>query len=97
MKVKLNREQIDWLQDNCFFEELSNEQQSELDDSVPVSMLEPNTADDRVEWQCPHFASILVRNRFAQFYDEQSRLLNEMNGGIVSGTLNVNVLGTKVN
>ena len=97
MIVKLNREQVDWLQDNCFFEELNPKEQSELDDSIPNSMPTPNSSDDRVEWQCPAFASILVRNRFAQLYDEQSRLLGEMNAGIVNGTLQVTILGTKVN
>ena len=97
MKVKLNRNQIDWVKANSYFEELTDDQQSELDNSIPFSMDIPNRIDDIAEWQCPHFASILVRNRFAQFYDEQSRLLNEMNGGIVSGTLNVTVMGTKVN
>ena len=97
MIVNLNRDQIDWLQENSFFKELSSEQQSELDDSIPESLPIPNSADDRVEWQCPACASVLVRDRFNEFYEEQKRLIGEMNRGIVTGSMNLNILGANVN
>ena len=91
MRVNLNTDQIDWLQKNCLFEELTIQEQGELDDSIP------DISDDGVEWQCPAFASVLVRDRFMEFYQEQQRLLGEMNVGIVTGTFSVSILGTKVN
>lgn len=90
MKVKLNRAQMDWLVTNCRFKELTDEQQQELFESIPDAVGE-------LEWLCPSFASVLVRDRLQKHVTEQTSLLEQMNSGVVSGVLNLNILGTEVN
>jgi hypothetical protein len=90
MRVKLTRQQMDWMLANLRFKELTHDQQNELFASIPDS-------EKDVVWDCPSFASTLVRDEFQLFFNEQKRLIEEMNQGIVSGQLKLDILGSKVN
>jgi hypothetical protein len=88
MRVSINKEQSGWLKKNCGFQDLTTEQNVELMLSIP---------EEGGQWDCPPFASVLIRDKFSEYVERSISLRDEMKAQIVTGVFNVEIGGMGLN